>query len=216
MDRKGLLLEIITKRTQEFLQPEGIRTEHRKTYWRNNRKIAEVDVIVSSKIVTSKVTVGIECRNRPSAGRQGLPWIWEIYGKLRYLPIDKMTAVSGTGFTKEAIQLAQELNINLIDVSNTSDLKPNRWFKKLGIQYNHPSGITSSALFELRPFIVLSENRIICLTGTTQIDTDYGKTVVLAFAKQKGEKNEIRFDFLTENLQDQLLRQGTKFTLVGY
>ncbi len=93
MELKGRLLEILTHHVQEFLAPEGVRIQSPKIFIRDGRRVAEVDVFISGNIGSAKISVGIECRGRPSGPRQGLPWIWEIWGKKQYLGINKMTEV---------------------------------------------------------------------------------------------------------------------------
>jgi len=60
--------------------------------------------------------VGIERRDRPSDGPQGLAWINELIGKKCRLRIDKLVAVSSTGFLPEALDAAREHGIDTLSI----------------------------------------------------------------------------------------------------
>lgn len=135
MPRQGRFLEIMVKHMQEFLAPEGINVQSPEIFYKNGVKIGEIDVTLRGNFGSSRIFVGVECRDRPSDGPQGIPWISEIYGKKSLLEVDKMIAVSTTGFTVEAINSAKKLGIDLLTVNNVEDINISNWFVPLVIDF---------------------------------------------------------------------------------
>src|SRR5262245_29714912 len=112
MPRKGRLLELLVQHLEQFIVPEGVQvTSPEEFYDSTGQKIAEIDVTLRGKFGSAVIFIGIECRDRPAEGQQGAPWIREIHGKKEQLDVDKMLAVSTTGFTDPAVQAAEELGI---------------------------------------------------------------------------------------------------------
>jgi hypothetical protein len=114
MSRKGRLLEILVKHLQGFLGPQGLEIKSPELFYQNGKQIGEIDVTVRGKLGSSSIFVGIECRDRPKDGPQGIPWLTQINGKQRLFKANKMIAVSTTGFAPEAIKVADELGIDLL------------------------------------------------------------------------------------------------------
>jgi hypothetical protein len=133
MPRKGRFLEILAGRLHEFLEPEGIIIESPKVFYRDGKKIGEIDVALRGDFKSSKVFVGIECRDRPSDGPQGREWIREIRGKQIDLGIDKMIAISSTGFTEPATRLANSWGIDLLTIEDIDEVDLQDWFKSLDL-----------------------------------------------------------------------------------
>lgn len=136
MPRKGRFLEILVKYLQEFLGPEGIAaTSPEEFYDEYGNKIGEIDVTLRGDFGSSKIFVGIECRDQPSHGPQGRGWIREIIGKRDDLNVDKMIAVSTTRFTQPAIDLANSSRVDLLTIESKdeSDVNHNlrNWFETL-------------------------------------------------------------------------------------
>jgi hypothetical protein len=151
MPRQGRFLEILVAHLQEFFGPEGIQVKSPEIFFdKGGNKIGEIDVTLRSDLGTSQTFVGIECRDRPSEpkdrtqphGRsrersrkdsrtrpQGRDWIREIQGKKEDLQVQKMIAVSSTGFTQEAIDLAKQFDIDLLYVSNVNKPETKDWFQ---------------------------------------------------------------------------------------
>ena len=137
MVQQGHFLEIMMANLQSYLGPEGIDVKLREKFYNpeSGRLIGEIDITVRGEFGTSKFFFGIECRDRPANGTQGLPWIREIVGKKRQLKPDKMIAVSSTGFTADAQQFADEESIDLITIADPTDGVLKEWFKILDVSY---------------------------------------------------------------------------------
>lgn len=137
MIQKGEFLEIMMGNLQAYLAPEGVDVKLREKFFseETGKQVGEIDITVRGDFGTSRFFWGIECRDRPAEGPQGLPWIREIVGKKQQLGPDKMIAVSTTGFTKDAEQFAQSQNIDLITIENpTPDILLD-WFEFLSFSY---------------------------------------------------------------------------------
>lgn len=72
----------------------------------------EVDVLIELEVGGHDVRIAIECRDHKR--KQGLSWLEELDGKFRYLPVNKIVAVSASGFTKTATKRAAFSKIQLL------------------------------------------------------------------------------------------------------
>jgi hypothetical protein len=83
MAQKGQFLEIMMANLQSYLGPAGIDVKLREKFYNpeSGKQIGEIDITVRGEFGASTFFFGIECRNRPADGPQGLPWIREIVGK---------------------------------------------------------------------------------------------------------------------------------------
>jgi len=126
MARKGRAVELLIKHVQQQLVSGDIQVQSPEEFYVDGKKIAEVDITLRGKIGCTEIAIGIECRDRPSEGRQGLPWIRDINSKREQIDFHKFIAVSTTGFTPEAIKQAHKWNIDTIIISDLDkiDAKP--------------------------------------------------------------------------------------------
>jgi hypothetical protein len=69
----------------------------------------EVDVLIEGAIGDHPVRIAVECRDH--LRRQPITWIEQLDGTYRSLPVDKVLAVSKSGFTKAAITRARLVGI---------------------------------------------------------------------------------------------------------
>lgn len=69
----------------------------------------EVDVVVVARVAGCEIVIGVECtaEARPAT----VEWVREMLGKHDSLPIDKTILVSRSGFTPDALMLANARNI---------------------------------------------------------------------------------------------------------
>ena len=130
MPRKGRTLEVMIKSLENLLSPQGIVVSSPEEFYdEEGKKIGEIDITLRGNFGSSKVFVGIECRDRSASGPQGRDWIREIKGKRDDLKVDKMIAVSTTGFTDPAITLADRWRIDLLTVEDIKKLDIPDWFQ---------------------------------------------------------------------------------------
>ena len=128
MPRKGRFLEILVKHLQGFLGPRGLEIMSPELFYENGKLIGEIDVTIRGKLGSSSIFVGIECRDRPQDSPQGVPWLTQIYGKQNLFKAHKMIAVSTTGFTPEAVKVAQGLGIDLLTITDANEIDLSDWF----------------------------------------------------------------------------------------
>jgi Restriction endonuclease len=64
----------------------------------------EIDVLIKGKISGHELIIGIECRDHKRP--QDVEWIGDLVGKYKNLEVNKVIAVSSSGFTQEALARA--------------------------------------------------------------------------------------------------------------
>lgn len=79
----------------------------------------EVDILIENNVGSHLIRIAIECRNhsRPA----DVSWIDSLKGKYRDLSIDKVIAVSKSGFTKQALKKAESLNIDALTLKQAEE-----------------------------------------------------------------------------------------------
>jgi hypothetical protein len=173
MPRKGRFLEILVKQLQEFLGPQGLIIKSPELFYKDGKLIGEIDVTVRGKLGSSSIFIGIECRDRPKNGPQGIPWLTQIHGKQKLFNANKMIAVSTTGFTSESIRVDDELGIDLLAINKADDMNLSDWFKTIGFSWRYeswkisgqinlitePNTIKGSHHFNMEtPFLLINES----------------------------------------------------------
>jgi hypothetical protein len=119
----GQSLERLVKTLEQKLLPSGFRVETRVTQRDgNNSPTGEFDIVISGPLGSSSVTWLIECRDRPSNGSAPVSWIEQLIGRKARTKADKIIAVSSTGFSPAAIDLAEQHGILLRTVSDITDI----------------------------------------------------------------------------------------------
>lgn len=94
--------------------PPGFTLEVRKRLFDGSGKhLLELELVISGLVGTSTVRCYIECRDRAYAGPAGSEWIQSLIRRREVLRLDKMMAVSSTGFTESATSMAADAGIEL-------------------------------------------------------------------------------------------------------
>lgn len=83
-------------------------------------KQREVDILVSGELAGIQLTVALECRDHKDP--QDITWIDDLIGKYRDLPVDKVIAVSSSGFTGPAIDKAKAVNIETLTIEEAQNV----------------------------------------------------------------------------------------------
>lgn len=118
MPTAGRFLENLVTYVQRRLAPEGAIVRSPERFYRDGKQIGEIDVTVRGQFGSATVFLGIECRDRPSEGPQGLDWIMTLVGKKKLLGVDKLIAVSTTGFRTAALRAARDEGIDTLLISD--------------------------------------------------------------------------------------------------
>ena len=137
MRNDGKNLEKFVEKFHEVFRNENTTIEPRKKlYDEDGKLVAEIDILITDKISSIPVSIAIECRDRPSEGRQGVDWIQQIIGRRISFGFDKYIAVSSTGFTTPAIREAKNHNILLRSTSQFTDIVND--FSHIVFQFRYP------------------------------------------------------------------------------
>ncbi|KAA3646578.1 MAG: hypothetical protein DWQ07_10245 [Chloroflexi bacterium] len=149
MANSGELLENLVSSVERILLQKGFDVETRKRVFNDDgTQIAEFDVIVSGKLGSTQIEWLIECRDRPSDGPAPGSWIEQLVGRRNRFGFNKVTAVSTTGFSKNAIDYANESGIELREVSDSSKQAIEDWFQVEHMTLVHNKGdLTSVQIF---------------------------------------------------------------------
>ncbi|MBT9174049.1 MAG: hypothetical protein DDT21_02460 [Syntrophomonadaceae bacterium] len=89
----------------------------------------EIDVLIEADVNGLLVRIAIECRNHKR--QQDKTWIDQLIGKYRDLKVDKVVAVSRSGFTSGALEKAAEVNIETLTFENALDQNWPSYFTKV-------------------------------------------------------------------------------------
>jgi len=152
MPDSGKSLELLVKVVEDILLPKGFTVSVREKIFNDEGiQIAELDVIVSGKLGSTQVDWLIECRDRPSEGSSPISWIEQLVGRRDRLGLNKVTAVSTTGFSPESIKYAGESGIELRSVDEISEDVIRDWFKVANIHATINQGELQGASIFVTP-----------------------------------------------------------------
>lgn len=141
MSNSGEGLEQLVKLVEEIFVPQGFKVEVRKRiYDDHGNQIAELDVFVSGTLSTTQIEWLIECRDRPSEGPAPGAWIQQLVGRRTTLKLNKVTAVSTTGFSPAAIAFAKQEGIELRSVNQITRAEVETWFSSQSIPFHNVIG----------------------------------------------------------------------------
>jgi hypothetical protein len=94
----------------QHIPPPQVQAGYRRlpnSPWVFSGQATEVDICAEGEIACHEVLLGIECRawKRP----QTIEWVEAMFGKRFHLPTSKLVLVSSSGFTANALKLAEFL-----------------------------------------------------------------------------------------------------------
>lgn len=183
MPESGKSLELLVKVVEDILLPKGFTVAVREKIFNDDGiQIAELDVLVSGKLGSTQLEWLIECRDRPSEGASPISWIEQLVGRRDRLGLNKVTAVSTTGFSPAAIDYAEESGIELRSVDEINEDVIREWFKVTNLHAVINRGelkgaslfvtpdATDELLVRIREFLKAtpSDKNILIHTGTHQ------------------------------------------------
>jgi len=117
MAHDGKQLEALVAFVEKTFVPEGFKvTTNDRVFNDDGVQVAEFDVLVQGKVGTTDFQWLIECRDRPSSGAAPTSWIEQLVGRRVRFNLNKVTAVSTTGFAAGAYEFAQTQGIELREV----------------------------------------------------------------------------------------------------
>lgn len=121
MPTSGRFLENLVTFVERKLAPQGAVVKSPERFYAQGTQIGEIDITIRGQFGSSSVFIGLECRDRPKDGPQGAPWITELAGKKATLGVDKMVAVSSTGFVPGAAIVAKQHGIDLLTLETVTE-----------------------------------------------------------------------------------------------
>jgi hypothetical protein len=92
--------------------------------------LREIDVLIEKEVNGKIVKIAVECRDRKD--RDDIKWIDSLIGKYLHLGVDKVIAVSDSGFTKGALLKAKTNNIEPRTLEEALGIDFKNEFMKLG------------------------------------------------------------------------------------
>ena len=127
MPRKGRSLEKLVAFLEKTLGPQGIKVKS-PDYIRGciSKSLREIDISLRSHTSSSEILVIIECRDRK--GTEDVTWIEQLPSKREDVGAHKVVAVSSTGFSSGAINMAK---VKDIELRTLEEIDPNEillWF----------------------------------------------------------------------------------------
>ena len=126
MHRKdGKNLEELVTEIQKLVLKAGRNVEVNKKFYDQGVQIAEFDIFITFKSDIGDHKWLIECRDRPSKGAAPVSWIEQLIGRKVLHGLDRVIAVSTTGFSSGAILYAEKGGIELRTVSEAE--MPENW-----------------------------------------------------------------------------------------
>ena len=109
----GARLEQLVALVEGLRLPDGFQVQtNRRVVDESGIVIAELDVEIAGPVGSSTYRWLIECRDRPGTGPAPASWIEQLVGRRARFRYDKVMAVSTTGFSSGAKQLAREMAID--------------------------------------------------------------------------------------------------------
>jgi len=91
----------------------------------------EIDVLIEKQLNDNIYRIAIECRDRSS--KDDITWIDGLIGKYKNLPVNKIIAISHSGFSESAELKAEEEKIELRKTEEIYSLNWEKEFLKLGV-----------------------------------------------------------------------------------
>lgn len=116
----------------ERISPEGgLVTESGMVLDKEAGVYREVDILLENKIAGHNIKIAVECRDR--SRKDSVEWIDGIIGKTKSLDVDKVVAVSSSGFSKTAALKAKANNIDLVTYKEASEINWEKYILKPGL-----------------------------------------------------------------------------------
>lgn len=126
MNKDGKWLEALVEYIEKAFEKPGVSiTKGIRQYDEDGIQEAEFDVLVES----GNFKWLIECRDRKSQGAAPAAWIEQLVGRRFRFDLNKVTAVSTTGFSDSARKFAKKASIELREVKSLTQEEFSDWLK---------------------------------------------------------------------------------------
>lgn len=122
MPNNGSNLEALVQKIEKQLIPEGFTVSLNQKAYEDGITVGEFDIVIEGAVGSVPSKHLIECRDRPSEGPQGRPWIQQLIGRREDFGFATVSAVSTTGFAESAVTLTKRQRIVLRTVKQASEI----------------------------------------------------------------------------------------------
>jgi hypothetical protein len=79
----------------------------------------EVDILITRRVAGASVVIGVECTDL--SGPADVGWVEKMHGKHSHLRTHALVLASSSGFTPEALRVADSLNIETVDIGKVDE-----------------------------------------------------------------------------------------------
>lgn len=110
---------LITHIYEQIVPEGGSVTESGMVFDKEAKILREVDILVEYKYAGHEFNFIVECRDR--SRRETVEWIDSLVGKTQSLKVNKVIAVSSSGFAAAATNKAKENNIETLTLEEAND-----------------------------------------------------------------------------------------------
>lgn len=121
----------------------------------------EIDILVESRIFGVNIKIAIECRGRKN--KDDIEWIDGLIGKYRDLGINRIVAVSNSGFSQSALKKAADNNIDTLTLKEALATDWPMQFTRLGM------GTVSHRLFPRQVHLETEPPLVSQITTSTKL-----------------------------------------------
>jgi hypothetical protein len=152
MSHDGKDLEGLVELIESLALPDGFNITRRHLVRdENGELLAELDLVIEGVVGVTSFKYLIECRDRPSAGSAPGSWIEQLAFRKTRFDLDRVIAVSTTGFSASAEQAARKGNVELRRVETISDKSFDSWLKAQTIEFQSHGGTLHGAELRVSP-----------------------------------------------------------------
>lgn len=116
---------------EQLSAPGGSITESAMLPERSGGTLREVDILLQSRLFGIDLKIAVECRGRKD--RDDVTWIDDLIGKYHDFPVDKVIAVSKSGFSAGAAAKAAAFRIETLTLTKALETNWPAQFAKLGL-----------------------------------------------------------------------------------
>ena len=134
MSRRGRKFEKIVRDLEELLGDSNLEVKSPdKLFDYASENYREVDISIKGKLGTHPILIVIECRDWGKP--QNVIWIEQLKTKRDGIRADKMIAVSTSGFSLNAVTLAERYGIGIRNVNNLDAKELSGWIADTEVAY---------------------------------------------------------------------------------
>jgi hypothetical protein len=213
MAADGRALENLVATVERLFLPTGFKVEQRERVYDNGTQLAELDIVISGQVGTAGFRWLIECRDRPSEGAASGAWIEQLKARAQIYGFHNVTAVSTTGFSKGAIEVAKRAGVDIRTVTDASAAASPNWLPANFIIHQSDAELIAAAVLLMDNETAENRAAVDARLGATEVTdqtllraqkTGARASVLQAFATAVTMHGESIFSDVPENSSEPL------------